>query len=234
MAAQQTPWSDPPRIWSSERRRAPISGPTQVGVGGGRPTPGGGSPVGDPGQAPEASAVFGPPVPYSPGDEAARRELYGPPTELSETPPPQHSQPEPPNRTGLLIGVGVVLLIIIGLLPMILHDNSTSTSSSSNVKASQAMTTSVKVGPAASAAKFVRGIAVGRVAANDGSTLTVEGVLGSVAVVRIDTRTRVLMLAAVRAADVKVGTMVIVQGDKSSDGTIEAKYIVGDGAPFSR
>ncbi|MFQ6330285.1 hypothetical protein ACLMAL_29695 [Nocardia sp. CWNU-33] len=232
MAAQQTPWSDPPRIWSSERRRAPISGPTQVGVGGARPTRGGGSAVGDPGQAPEASAVFGPPVPYSPSDEAARREeLYRPPA--AET-APQHSQPEPPNRTGLLIGVGVVLLIIIGLLPMILHDNSTSTSSSPNVKASQATTASVKVAPAASAAKFVRGIAVGRVAANDGSTLTVEGVLGSVAVVRIDTRTRVLMLAAVRAADVKVGTMVIVQGDKTSDGTIKAKYIVGDGAPFSR
>ncbi|MEV6431867.1 hypothetical protein [Nocardia sp. NPDC051463] len=173
-------------------------------------------------------------MPYSPAEEAGRRELYGAQAAEHSEAPPQHSQPEPPNRTGLLIGVGVVLLIIIGLFPIVLHDNSTSTSSSSNVKAAQATTTSVKVGPAASAAKFVRGIAAGRVAANDGATLTVEGVLGSVAVVRIDARTRVLMLAAVRAADVKVGTMVIVQGDKASDGTIMAKYIVGEplGAAF--
>ncbi|MFE7801299.1 DUF5666 domain-containing protein [Nocardia sp. NPDC057440] len=130
----------------------------------------------------------------------------------------------------------MILLIIIGLFPIILHDNPTSTSSPPNAKASQATTPSAKVAPAASAAKFVRGIAVGRVAANDGSTLTVEGVLGSTAVVRIDTRTRVLMLAATRAADVKVGTMVIVQGDKASDGTIKARYIVGEplGAAFGR
>ncbi|MFD0364131.1 DUF5666 domain-containing protein [Nocardia sp. GCM10030253] len=245
MSAPQTPWSSPSRGWSNKRRRAPWSGPTQVGVGGGQSRRHGDPPGGDPDPTPDQTQVFGPPLLYSPVEEAARREQYSQPTvELGETPAPEHQQPEAPSRTGLLIGVGVVLLIIIGLLPMMLRDNSTSASSSSNAKpaasssakAPPAASPSTKVAPAASAARFVRGLAVGRVTANDGSTLTVEGVLGSRVAVRTDAGTRFLMLAATRASDVRVGTMVVVQGDKASDGSIKAKYIIGGplGAVFGR
>ncbi|MFQ6398601.1 hypothetical protein ACLMAJ_34840 [Nocardia sp. KC 131] len=232
MSAPKTPWSDPPRIWSNERRRAPVSGPARVGAGGEQSGRRGEGTVGNPGPMPE-TAVFGPPVPYSPGEE-----LYGkasvetgenfPPEQPQPDPEPQPQlQPEPPSRTGLLIGIGVLLLIFIGLLPLMLQDNSTSTGSSSSAKAPPVAPTSTKVAPVAKATKFFRGLAIGKVTANDGSTLTVEGVLGSTALVRVDTRTRVLMLASPRASDVRIGTMIVVQGDQASDGTIQARLILG-------
>jgi hypothetical protein len=55
----------------------------------------------------------------------------------------------------------------------------------------------------------------------------VQGVLGDkTATVRTTAQTRVLGVNREKVADLKVGDMVIVQGDKAADGTITARLII--------
>ncbi|MFC9897757.1 hypothetical protein ACFVMC_29060 [Nocardia sp. NPDC127579] len=71
------------------------------------------------------------------------------------------------------------------------------------------------------------GLAVGRVAANNGAVLTVNGVLGGPTVVHTNTATKVFVLRGTKVSSVAVGDRVIVFGDKKSDGSVIAKMIVG-------
>jgi hypothetical protein len=71
------------------------------------------------------------------------------------------------------------------------------------------------------------GATVGSVTANDGATLSVQGMLGDrTDVVHTNDQTRVLGVNREKVADLKVGDMVIVQGDKAADGSITARLII--------
>ncbi|WP_063047381.1 hypothetical protein [Nocardia pseudovaccinii] len=79
----------------------------------------------------------------------------------------------------------------------------------------------------ANAAQVSRGLTIGKVTANDGKTLAVQGILGATTNVRVSTDTRVLVLTGNRVSDVTVGAAVVVYGNKEADGTITANLIVG-------
>jgi hypothetical protein len=78
------------------------------------------------------------------------------------------------------------------------------------------------------------GATMGTVAGNDGSTLTVESVLGSTVTVHTDGKTQVIAMGGSKVADLHPGDMVVVQGDKSADGSILAKIIVSTQTPAPR
>ncbi|MGY4103582.1 hypothetical protein ACW2Q0_29065 [Nocardia sp. R16R-3T] len=81
-------------------------------------------------------------------------------------------------------------------------------------------------GPA-NAVQVDRGLTIGRVRANDGRTLVVEGILGATTPVHVTADTNVLVLTGNRVSDVAVGAAVVIYGDNEADGTITANLIVG-------
>ncbi len=79
----------------------------------------------------------------------------------------------------------------------------------------------------ANAAQVNHGLTIGKVKANDGRTLVVEGILGATTSVHVTAGTTVLVLTANRVSDVAVGAAVVIYGNKEADGTITANLIVG-------
>ncbi|WP_040799547.1 DUF5666 domain-containing protein [Nocardia higoensis] len=75
------------------------------------------------------------------------------------------------------------------------------------------------------------GATVGTITANDGGTLTIATMTGGDVTVRTDAATQVISLSVLHAADLPVGEMVVVQGEKGSDGTIQARIIVSTALP---
>ncbi|MEV6323815.1 hypothetical protein AB0M45_21860 [Nocardia sp. NPDC051787] len=84
--------------------------------------------------------------------------------------------------------------------------------------------TSASVPPAA---RLGIGVAVGKVTANDGTTLVVKNLTGSSVKVRSNTATKMYVMTAARAADIRVGTVVAVYGQTQSDRSIMANVITG-------
>ncbi|MFI7671708.1 hypothetical protein [Nocardia sp. NPDC049526] len=79
----------------------------------------------------------------------------------------------------------------------------------------------------ANAVHVNRGLTIGKVTANDGKTLAVEGILGAKTNVRVNTDTQVLVLTGSSVSDVAIGAAVVVYGNKEADGTITANLIMG-------
>ncbi|MEV6340575.1 hypothetical protein AB0M12_38375 [Nocardia vinacea] len=79
----------------------------------------------------------------------------------------------------------------------------------------------------ANAVQVKRGLTIGKVTANDGKTLAVEGISGATTNVQVNTNTQVLVLTGRSVSDVSVGAAVVVYGNKEADGTIIANLIVG-------
>ncbi|MEU2030992.1 hypothetical protein [Nocardia amamiensis] len=77
------------------------------------------------------------------------------------------------------------------------------------------------------AARLGIGVAVGKVTANDGTTLVVKNLTGSSVKVRSNAATKMYVLAATRAADIRVGTVIAVYGQSQSDRSILANVIAG-------
>lgn len=79
----------------------------------------------------------------------------------------------------------------------------------------------------ANAVQVKRGLTIGKVTANDGKTLAVQGISGARTNVHVNTDTQVLVLTGRSVSDVTVGAAVVVYGNKDADGTIIANLIVG-------
>ncbi|MFE7746764.1 DUF5666 domain-containing protein [Nocardia sp. NPDC057455] len=158
-------------------------------------------------------------------------------------PPP--GPPQPPRRnTGLWIalGLGVVLLIgAVGVVAGVLLGGSDS-SSADTAAASTARVTSKPVPgtrtaqptppsglPSVPGLGDVDGLGatVGTITANDGGTLTVSSVMGNTITVRTDASTQVIALTGTEVSDLAPGELVMIQGDKGPDGSIQAKIIIG-------
>ncbi|MDH6677397.1 hypothetical protein M2284_001595 [Rhodococcus sp. LBL1] len=75
------------------------------------------------------------------------------------------------------------------------------------------------------------GTAMGTITANDGGTLTLNGLGGSKITVRTTPDTSLISLTASSIADLKPGESVVVHGDKVENGTVTAKLIIGTSIP---
>ncbi|MGO4613828.1 DUF5666 domain-containing protein [Nocardia sp. 2YAB30] len=161
--------------------------------------------------------------------------------------PPE--QPQPPRRnTGLWIAlaIGVVLLIgAVGVVAGVLLGGNGS-SSTDSAGASSVLTTS-RSAPGTRTARpnppsgipsvpglgDVEGLGatMGTITANNGGTLTVSTLLGDTVTVRTDAKTQVISLSGTKVSDLPNGEIVLIQGDKSADGSIQAKVIVSTSLP---
>ncbi|MBF6296360.1 hypothetical protein IU459_02245 [Nocardia amamiensis] len=161
--------------------------------------------------------------------------------------PPE--QPRPPRRnTGLWIalGLGVVLLIgAVGVAAGLLLGGSDSGSSDTAAVSSAPVTTRSVPGTRTGAPTPPSGLpgvpglgdvdglgaTMGTITANDGGTLTVSTVLGDTIAVRTDANTQVISLSGTKVSDLPTGELVLIQGDKAADGSIQAKVIIGTSLP---
>ncbi|MCA1004977.1 DUF5666 domain-containing protein [Rhodococcus hoagii] len=75
------------------------------------------------------------------------------------------------------------------------------------------------------------GTAMGTITANDGGTLTIDGLGGTKITVKTTPDTSLISLTADSIAELKPGESVLVQGDKVKDGTLTAKLIIGTTLP---
>ncbi|MEV5835357.1 hypothetical protein [Nocardia sp. NPDC052112] len=79
----------------------------------------------------------------------------------------------------------------------------------------------------ANAVQVNHGLTIGKVAANDGKTLAVAGILGATTNVHVTPKTQVLVITGSSVSDVAVGAAVVIYGTKEADGAITASLIVG-------
>ncbi|MDV8024310.1 DUF5666 domain-containing protein [Rhodococcus sp. IEGM 1330] len=70
------------------------------------------------------------------------------------------------------------------------------------------------------------GSAVGTITANDGSTLTIDGLDGAPVTVQTTPQTQIISLSGSDVASLTVGAGVVVQGEAVEDGTIRANVII--------
>ncbi|WP_433714970.1 hypothetical protein ACQP2U_13620 [Nocardia sp. CA-084685] len=119
---------------------------------------------------------------------------------------------------GMLIGTSfAVLLSLVGYF-FIASVDSAPTAGSAATNATAVPANAVQVN---------HGLTVGKVTANDGKTLAVQGILGATTNIHVNAATRVLVLTGSSVSDVAVGAAVVIYGNKEVDGTITANMIVG-------
>nr|WP_314142693.1 DUF5666 domain-containing protein [uncultured Rhodococcus sp.] len=70
------------------------------------------------------------------------------------------------------------------------------------------------------------GSSVGTITANDGSTLTIDGLDGAPVTVQTTPQTQIISLSGSDVASLAVGAGVVVQGEAVEDGTIRANLII--------
>ncbi len=137
--------------------------------------------------------------------------------------------------TAALIGlcIGVVLLVVSGCLFVDRPTEQATPATSLRTSAPPSTTAPPTTAPATTstrvppAGRLGIGVALGKVIANDGTTLVVKNLTGSTVRVRSNTATKTYVLSAARAADISVGTVVAVYGQTQSDKSIMASVITG-------
>ncbi|MCZ4521706.1 DUF5666 domain-containing protein [Rhodococcus ruber] len=70
------------------------------------------------------------------------------------------------------------------------------------------------------------GSSVGTITANDGSTLTINGLDGAPVTIQTTPQTQIISLSGPDLASLTVGAFVVVQGEAVEDGTIRANVII--------
>ncbi|MRH93145.1 hypothetical protein GFY24_37975 [Nocardia sp. SYP-A9097] len=162
--------------------------------------------------------------------------------------PQQPGLPQPPRKTGMWIGVGLaafVLVALAGILAGVLlanKDSSDTTAAGTITHTGPALPGlpgNTSVSPLPSGIPEIPGLGdidslganMGTLASNDGTTLTMTNLSGTTVTVHTDERTQVISLGSTKVADLPVGEMVMVQGDKSADGSIQAKLIISTSLP---
>ncbi|WP_433660309.1 DUF5666 domain-containing protein [Nocardia sp. CA-128927] len=157
-------------------------------------------------------------------------------------PPPE----QPPRRnTGLWIalGLGVIALVaVVGVIAGVVFANKDS--SSTSAASTSAFPTASRPLPGTPrgtpsgvpGAPGLGGIdnlgaTMGTITTNDGGTLTVSTLLGSTVTVRTDANTQVISMSGTKVSDLPVGDIVLIQGDKGADGSIQARVIISTALP---
>ena len=169
-----------------------------------------------------------------------------------EAPPLEQTQ-EPKRKSKLWLGilVGLAVLAVGGLIAFIATSGSPETSTAGGAPTTARTTESapttaprtpprtspapgspaVPVPPELGDAINGLGATVGTIGANDGSTLTVDGIGGSPVTVRTNDQTQVVAIGGAKVSDLKVGDSVVIQGDKAGDGSITARIIISTSLP---
>ncbi|WP_024801729.1 DUF5666 domain-containing protein [Nocardia sp. BMG51109] len=153
---------------------------------------------------------------------------------------------EPPRRrrTGLWIGLtaAVFVLVVLGGIAagMFLAGNDDSSSTSAADTSTRSSPSRVPVVPPNGSGGPQSGVpgmpglgdiddlgaTMGTISTNDGTTLTIQSLLGSLVTVHTDAQTQVVATGAGKVTDLHPGDMVVVQGDKAPDASIQAKIII--------
>ncbi|MTE14824.1 DUF5666 domain-containing protein [Nocardia aurantiaca] len=199
------------------------------------------SSYGAPGYPAAGAAAGGPGYPGGPGVPPGGYQPAG----FPQNPPP----PEPPRRTTLWIALGIAAVIVVAIVAVlvgtVLSDKVSSNSASApsgSVKTSaypQPSLGNTSAVPLPSGIPTIPGLgdldqlggAMGTIAGNDGSTLTITSLSGGTVTVKTDDKTQVISLGSTKVSDLPVGEVVMVQGDKNADGSIQAKLIFSTSMP---
>ncbi|MFG1790324.1 DUF5666 domain-containing protein [Nocardia sp. NPDC049149] len=162
---------------------------------------------------------------------------------------PQDAPPEPPRRnTGLwiaLLFVGVALIAVVGVVAGVLlsgKDSSSTTAASTSAfpTARQPTPGTPRTGqPRPSGTPSIPGLGdidslgatMGTITANNGGTLTINTLLGATVTVHTDANTQVISVSGTKVSDLPAGDIVLVQGDKAPDGSVQAKVIISTSLP---
>lgn len=123
-----------------------------------------------------------------------------------------------------LVMIGLCLLLMLAVLSSCLRGDDQPAAASRPVASTTAAAPAAA--PAADA-QANRDMTFGQVAANDGTTLTVQAMLGGTVVVHSAPSTEVLVLGGSRITDITVGYSVFVHGVRDPDGSITASLIIG-------
>jgi len=161
---------------------------------------------------------------------------------------PPDQQPPRKRNTGLWIalGLGVILLLgAVGVVAGVLlggEDSSSTAASTSAFRttgrqpggtAPSGQPTPTQVTPTIPGLGGIDdlGATMGTITANTGGQLTLDSLGGAPVTVRTTDKTQVISLTGSKVADLPVGDMVMVQGDKAADGSIDAKIIISTALP---
>ncbi|GAB0102500.1 hypothetical protein JMUB6875_14680 [Nocardia sp. JMUB6875] len=160
---------------------------------------------------------------------------------------PQNPPPPPPKRnTTLWVALAIAAVIVVAIVGVLVgtllgnKDSSDSASAPSNVKTSSyPLPGNTSAVPLPSGVPTIPGLGdldelganMGTIANNDGSTLTLTSLTGDKVTVKTDDKTQVISLGSTKVADLAVGEVVMVQGDKNADGSIQAKLIFSTSLP---
>ncbi|MGW4530651.1 DUF5666 domain-containing protein [Nocardia sp. NPDC004340] len=160
--------------------------------------------------------------------------------------PQNPAPPPPPRKTTMWIALGLAAIIavaIVGLVVGTLMSSNDSSDSAAGPRTSglglPAFPGNTSSLPLPSGVPTIPGLGdldqlgadMGTIASNDGSTLTITALSGSTVTVKTDDKTQVISLGSTKVADLPVGEVVMVQGDKNSDGSIQAKLIFSTSLP---
>lgn len=164
-------------------------------------------------------------------------------------PPGYGPQPQPPRKrnTGLWIALalGVIALVaVVGVgAGVLLGDKGSDQASGGAASTTRSFPTAqIPTAPSTSGSRSPSGLpglpgldnlgaTMGTISANNGGTLTLSTLSGESVTVRTDDKTQVISLSGAKPSDLKVGDVVMVQGDKSGDGSIKAELIISTSLP---
>ncbi|WP_433757589.1 DUF5666 domain-containing protein [Nocardia sp. CA-135398] len=194
-----------------------------------------GGPEGGGWQEPTQVGAYGQPgAPYPPGPPGG--------------PLPPDQQPPRKRNAGLWIALGLGVILLLGAVSvvagMLLGGKDTSSSSAASTSAVPTAGRSTGTAPSGgpSSPRVLPsipglggiddlGATMGTITANAGGQLTLDTVGGSAVTVRTTDKTQVISMNGSKAAELPVGDMVVVQGDKAADGSIDAKIIISTALP---
>ncbi|WP_280265132.1 DUF5666 domain-containing protein [Nocardia wallacei] len=165
----------------------------------------------------------------------------GPTQPIGPTGPP--GEPPRRSRTGLWIALtaAIFVLVVLGGIAagMFLagDDSASTTAGSSGTRSTPSRIPVVPPNPSGSQQPGLPplpglgdiddiGATMGTISTNDGSTLTIESLMGTTVTVHTDAQTQVIAAGSSAVTDLHPGDMVVVQGDKAPDASILAKIII--------
>ncbi|MEU0502780.1 DUF5666 domain-containing protein [Nocardia sp. NPDC005998] len=163
-------------------------------------------------------------------------------------PLPPDEQPPRRRNTALWIALGLGVVLLIGAVSVVAgvvlggKDSSSSTAASTSALPTAGRPTGTVPSGQPSPTQAIPslpglggidnlGATMGTISANSGGQLTLDTLGGSKVTVRTTDKTQVISLKGGKAADLPVGDMVMVQGDKAADGSIDAKIIISTALP---
>lgn len=253
MTNPNDPWGQRPEDSPTERLGSPGSEPTTSYGGGGFDE--WGQPSNPTQQLPPHDAQWGayesgyPAVQQPPQQPQHGYGYPGAPPPGYPPRPQDGDQGEPPRRhTGLWIALGLAVVALIGVAGVLGGLVFGGDKNSGQNTAAPPVTTQplppptiVPVPPTSPDPGGLPGLpglggddlgaTMGSITANTGTEITMSTLGGATVRVLIDESTQVISLTTTSAADLPVGDMVMVQGDKNPDGSIHARIIISTALP---